>query len=77
MNNNASSLTVRRDEMSSIYQCHVENVYGTDTRTVFQCTKREEGVCLTILCINHCVWEVDGDLEEDWRRMCVLERERE
>ena len=58
-----SNLTVPTVSESGIYQCHVENVHGRDSQTVFLCAAEQEGMCL-------CVRERNGEDHERVRKMC-------
>ena len=41
--NNTSTLTIPSLTESAIYQCHVENIYGKDSQSVFLCAVEQEG----------------------------------
>ena len=60
LNRNVSSVIVSDLSDSGIYQCHVENVYGKDSQTVFLCAEEQEGmwyVCMwyVFLCASVCM----------------------
>ena len=42
-----STLTVENLQPRAVYQCHVENIYGTDLSSVFLCPENE-GTCLYV-----------------------------
>ena len=43
LGSNTSRLSIPSLNESAIYQCHVENKYGRDSRTVFLCAVEQEG----------------------------------
>ena len=55
LESNSSNLSVPILNESAVYQCHVENMYGKDSQTVFLCAVEQEGSGRESTCMCVCV----------------------
>ena len=47
-----SSLTIQNFRASAVYQCHVTNVHGSDTASVFLCLQRQGRLAVQLHTLN-------------------------